>query len=146
MSKNSKITLNVGTNLALDFTWYDFNMDQFQLTSFGAVDQLNQHLDQFSNQPSHKKEFLIFSSMKMLLRFSSKLIVGMKRDVDIIFFSTRCPNWTQACSHILGYIPGPIGSLFAIAPTHILEWQFCHPFMRLGNIGLDCLLWALDKG
>ena len=43
-----------------------------------------------------------------------------------------CPNWTQACIHIISYIPGPIGSLFAIAPTHFLEWQFCHPFMHLG--------------
>ena len=40
-------------------------------------------------------------------------------------------HWTQAWS-IIGNIPGPIGSLFAIAPTHILEWQFCRPFMRLG--------------
>ena len=30
------------------------------------------------------------------------------------------------------YIPGPIDSLFAIAPTHILGWKFCHPFMHLG--------------
>ena len=40
-----------------------------------------------------------------------------------------CPKWSQACNHIIGYVPGPIGSLFAIAPTHPLEWQFCHPFM-----------------
>ena len=48
------------------------------------------------------------------------------------FFPTCCFNWTKAFSHIIGYIPGPNGSLFAIAPTHILEWQFCHPFMHLG--------------
>ena len=34
-----------------------------------------------------------------------------------------CLYWTQACSPIIGYIPGPIGSLFAIAPKHFLEWQ-----------------------
>ena len=50
----------------------------------------------------------------------------------LIVFFTCCPKWTQACSHIIGYIPGPIGSLFAVAPTHILEWQFCYPFMHLG--------------
>ena len=39
------------------------------------------------------------------------------------FFSQCCPNWTQACSHIIGYILGPIGSLFAIAPNIFLEWR-----------------------
>ena len=47
-----------------------------------------------------------------------------------IFF-TCCPNRSQACSHIIGYIPGLIGILFAIALTLFLEWQFCHPFMHL---------------
>ena len=35
------------------------------------------------------------------------------------FFFTFGPNRTQVCSHIIGYIPVPIGILFAIAPTHI---------------------------
>ena len=35
------------------------------------------------------------------------------------FFSKCCPNWSQACSPIVGLVPGPIGTLFAIAPTHI---------------------------
>ena len=29
--------------------------------------------------------------------------------------------WTQVCSRIIGYIPVPIGLLFAIAPTH--DWN-----------------------
>ena len=75
-----------------------------------------------------------------------------------------CPNWTQAYSHIIGYIPGPIGSLFAIAPTHFLEWQLCHPvvkclfylcrrcyqFVYFGDIKkniiiIDNLFWQLTK-
>ena len=40
----------------------------------------------------------------------------------LLFFSPCCPNWTQACSHIICKIPGPFGSLFAIALTHYLEW------------------------
>ena len=48
--------------------------------------------------------------------------------IPATIFFTCCHYWTQACSHIIGYIPG----LFAIAPTHILEWQFYHPFMHLG--------------
>ena len=42
----------------------------------------------------------------------------------LIFFFTCCPNWTQACSHTVVYIPGPIGSLFAIAPTHSWSGNF----------------------
>ena len=35
-------------------------------------------------------------------------------------FFTCGPNWTRVCSHIIGYIPVPVGLLFAIAPTH--DW------------------------
>ena len=48
------------------------------------------------------------------------------RDLKVffcVFCSMCCPNWTQACSHIIGYIPGPIGSLLAIAPTHFLVFN-----------------------
>ena len=34
------------------------------------------------------------------------------------FFNTCGPNRTQVCSHIIDYIPVPIGLVFAIAPTH----------------------------
>ena len=50
-------------------------------------------------------------------------IIACLRSCLTFFFLPCCPNWTQACSHMIDYIPGPIGSLFAIAPTHILEWQ-----------------------
>ena len=38
-------------------------------------------------------------------------------------------------SEYIGCIPGPIGSLFAIAPTHIIEWKFCRPIMHLDFYG-----------
>ena len=37
------------------------------------------------------------------------------------FFLTCGPNGTQVCSHVIGYIPVPIGRLFAIAPAHDLN-------------------------
>ena len=61
---------------------------------------------------------------------SYDIITVQKPSYKNQFFSC-CPNWTQVCSHIdICYIPGPFGSLFAIAPTHYLEWQFCHPDMH----------------
>ena len=52
---------------------------------------------------------------------------------SIIIFSTCGPNWTQVCSHIIGYIPVPIGLLFSIAPTH--DWD--------GNGATQTYTWAL---
>ena len=49
----------------------------------------------------------------------------------IIFFFTCGPSWTQACSHVICYIPGPFGLLFAIAPTHILEWHHVFSTLRV---------------
>ena len=49
------------------------------------------------------------------------------------FFSTCGPNLTQFCSHRIGYIPVPIGLLFAIAPTH--DWN--------GNGATQTCTWAL---
>ena len=77
--------------------------------------------------------------IKMLHNFFRPSFLVKSRTVIIPFYNiffTCCPNWTQACNHIIGYIPGPIGSLFAIAPTQILEWHFCHPFMHLGILYL----------
>ena len=71
----------------------------------------------------------------MLHNFFRPSFLVKSRTVIIPFYNiffTCCPNWTQACNHIIGYIPGSIGSLFSIAPTQILEWHFCHPFMHLG--------------
>ena len=48
-------------------------------------------------------------------------------------FSTCGPNLTQICSHIIDYIPVPIGLLFAIAPTH--DWN--------GNGATQTCTWAL---
>ena len=51
------------------------------------------------------------------------------------FFSSKFyPNRTQACSLIIGYIPGPIGSLFAIAPN--ISWS--------GNFANHSCTWALQ--
>ena len=44
-----------------------------------------------------------------------KLVHDPKKHQLIIIFFSCCPNWAQVRSHILGYIPGPIGILFAIA-------------------------------
>ena len=35
----------------------------------------------------------------------------------LFLFLICCPNWTQACSHLIGYIPGTIGSLFFYSPN-----------------------------
>ena len=51
------------------------------------------------------------------------------------FFSTCCPNWTQVCSHLIGYIPVPIVLLFAIAPTLDLS----------GNGATQTCTWALKN-
>ena len=57
-----------------------------------------------------------------------------------------CPNWTQAFSHIIGYISGPIGILFAIAPTHILEWHyFMQIYVPLKKIPRKSLLWGYHE-
>ena len=52
---------------------------------------------------------------------------SQQEQVDTFFF------YVWPCIHVIGYIPGPFGLLFAIALTHILEWHFCHPFMHLGR-------------
>ena len=51
----------------------------------------------------------------------------------IISFPTCGPNRTQVCSHIIGYIPVPIGLLFAIAQTH--DWT--------GNGATQTCTWVL---
>ena len=52
------------------------------------------------------------------------------------FFLPTCgPNWTRACSHIIGYIPVHIGLLFYIPPTYI--WN--------GNSATHSCTWALRK-
>ena len=36
---------------------------------------------------------------------------------NITFFSMCGPYWTQACSHVLGYIPGPLGPTICYSPN-----------------------------
>ena len=55
--------------------------------------------------------------------------------VSLLFFFNRVALTGPRSVVIIGYIPGPNGILFAIAPTHIIEWQFCHPIMHLGIYG-----------
>ena len=55
-----------------------------------------------------KQDRLIDSLKRNLLSFSL-----MQRNIEVFF--SFCTNRSQACSHMLGYIPGPIGILFAIA-------------------------------
>ena len=50
-----------------------------------------------------------------------------------LFFSMCGPNWTRACSHIIGHIPVPIGLLFDIAPTHVSN----------GNSATHSCTWAI---
>ena len=40
---------------------------------------------------------------------------GIKKERLEPLFLMWCPYWAQVRSHLLGYIPGPIGILFAIA-------------------------------
>ena len=59
------------------------------------------------------------------------------------FFSPCYPNKSQACSHIVGYIPGPIIILFAIALYISWNGNFCHPFMHLSitNVEVGTVWW-----
>ena len=52
------------------------------------------------------------------------------------FFFTCCLYWTQACNHEIGYISGPIGSLFAITNTYLGKAILPH-INALGHYGLE---------
>ena len=60
-----------------------------------------------------------------------------------LFFLRVAPTGPQACSHIIGYIPSPIGSLLAIAPTHILEWHYILSKLCLASVAE--LSWAYSR-
>ena len=56
-----------------------------------------------------------------LIQFAAALHTSESDRRCLYFFSMCGPNWTQVCSHRIGYIPVPIGLLFAKAPTH--DWN-----------------------
>ena len=56
-----------------------------------------------------------------MLEFDFKQFWLLQKFQQKNFFFTCGTSWTQVCSHIIGYIPVPIGLLFAIAPTH--DWN-----------------------
>ena len=56
------------------------------------------------------------------LSVAEDLLIKLPKGCQILKVFFMCvPNWTQDCSHIIGYIPVPICLLFAIAPTH--DWN-----------------------
>ena len=65
-----------------------------------------------------------------------------------VFFSMCCPNWSKVCTHILGYIPCPVGIFICYSSAHFLEWQFCHPVMYLSITDLEVgtVWWYINWG
>ena len=72
---------------------------------------------------------LVFASLLYL--FSESLTIFNQQTKSYFFyffyffFLRVALTWTQVCSHIICYIPVPIGLLFALAPTH--DWIHFHP-------------------
>ena len=64
----------------------------------------------------------------------------------VFFFIPCCPNQTQSCSHMIGYIPGHVGIIFD-TPAPFLRWQNCHSVMSLSItvIGEGTVSWYINS-